>query len=404
MNATTDRAHTIDRSDRYYAPTQVGKTRSKTPEGYLLCEGVVIARVCRDGEEMLYGERETKNGGGSIPMDAGPDGLLRVTRTADVLFSQETMTSLEGKSITVNHPPEWIGPKNWRKYSVGTAMNIRAGTEEQADLLLADYLITDEQAIADVEAGKKQVSLGYDAVYEQTGVGRAAQVAILGNHHALVENGRGGHRVAIGDAAMADEHKTILDKVKEALGITDATPNGGGVTINLGGLQPSAKVEDVADPLADIKASMADMAAQIKTLTDAKAAPALTTDAADVAPILAKAEILSPGIKFPTQDQGVAAADHITTCQRATLTAAYTTDAARGAIDVILAGKPATFATLDAATVDAVFNGSAALVGAQNNDGVRKPLAVTTDAATKKKAMTMDEIMERQRAHHGIKA
>jgi len=167
---------------------QIGPRRSKTPEGFLLCQAVPIARV----GVMLYGP-------GEVPVEVGEDGIAYISRTADELFRPECLASFEGKPVTNEHPPEDVTPDNWTKLAKGTVFNVRQGAGEDADVILADLLITDAQMIREIEAMKREVSAGYEADYEQTGEGQGVQTAILGNHVALVERGRCGPRCAIGD-------------------------------------------------------------------------------------------------------------------------------------------------------------------------------------------------------------
>lgn len=168
---------------------QIGPKRARTPEGYLLCLDVPISRV----GTMLYHEEE-------LPMLKGnADGVIRVERTAETLFRPETIASFNGKSVVDDHPDDDVAPKNWKELTIGVCLNPRRGEGADQDVLLADLLITDHKAIRDVEAGKREVSAGYEAEYEQTGDGQGRQFDIIGNHIALVDRGRCGPRCAIGD-------------------------------------------------------------------------------------------------------------------------------------------------------------------------------------------------------------
>lgn len=167
--------------------------RQFTPEGYLLCREVPIARL----GDMLYAGHE-------LPvLKAGADGMIRVTRDADSLFSPETIASFNLKSVTNNHPPGHnLDPKTWRQFTVGVMSNVRRGTTtETKDCLVADVLVTDPEAIRVALAHDCEVSAGYVAEYAQDAPGRARQTNIVGNHLALVPRGRCGPRCAIGDAA-----------------------------------------------------------------------------------------------------------------------------------------------------------------------------------------------------------
>lgn len=168
----------------------IGKKRALTPEGFLLCMDVPVARL----GTMLYGP-------GEVPVKAGADGTVRVTRDAEALFDPVTLASYVGKPVVNDHPDdlEDVNPSNWRRLAVGITLNPRRGEGEDSDVMLADLLITDAEAIRDIQAGKREVSAGYESDYEDTGKGTGRQLNIMGNHVALVEKGRCGPRCAIGD-------------------------------------------------------------------------------------------------------------------------------------------------------------------------------------------------------------
>ncbi len=178
----------------FYTVEKIGPNREKTPEGYLLCKNVPIARTGM----MLYGPDET-------PVPAGPDGITRIFRDAEQVFCDETIASANGKSVTDTHPDDDVNPLTWKQLTIGTMFNVRRGDAAEDDLLVADLLITDAAGIKLVEDGGAEVSLGYDADYEvvEPGIGRQENIYI--NHVAVVAEGRCGPRCAIRD------HKTIKD-------------------------------------------------------------------------------------------------------------------------------------------------------------------------------------------------
>lgn len=187
------RAHTRDgiTASGVYATEQLGERQSITPEGFLLCEAVPIARV--GAQDYAYFE---------LPEIEAKDGVIVAERTADVLFSPETLASFEGKPITIDHPPDFVTPANFKSVVVGFVMNVRRGEGDQSDLMLADLLIFDAEAIRLVQLKVlAQVSNGYDADYEQIAPGRARQVVIVGNHVALVKSARCGPVCSIGDSS-----------------------------------------------------------------------------------------------------------------------------------------------------------------------------------------------------------
>jgi hypothetical protein len=198
---------------RFYTTEQLSAKRSLTPEGFLLCEHVPLARI----GSQLYSENE-------LPGLKGKDGLLNIIRDEEEVFKPAAILSFHGKPITNDHPPEKVTPENWKLYSVGTVLDPRRGDGIQYDnsFLYGDLLITDKQAIKDIEDGKLEVSAGYDAEYEQTQDGEGRQYNIIGNHVALVKKGRCGPLCMIGDQAMAVVRRqlrrsTFRDRILDAI-------------------------------------------------------------------------------------------------------------------------------------------------------------------------------------------
>lgn len=199
-----DRRSAVDRSVdiEYYTSEALGPDRERTPEGFLICYDVPVARV----GEMVYGP-------GEVPFELGlgRDGRVRVSRTAAEVFANKSMASLNGKPVTGDHPPVDVDPANWKFYLKGVVVNPRRGAGDHFDFLVADLIVYDEETIKDIEAGKREVSCGYNPDYLQLLddsnkpiPGRGEQVNILYNHLALVKAGRCGPSCAIGDRKTVD--------------------------------------------------------------------------------------------------------------------------------------------------------------------------------------------------------
>ncbi len=200
---------TRDAKTRFYTTVKLGPNREKTPEGFLLCRNVAIART----GDQLYGRNST-------PVAVGPDGFAVVSREAEEVFRPETIESFNGKPVTNDHPAGDVTPANWKLLSKGTVLHPRRGEGAESDLLMADLLICDHEMIQLVLDGKEEVSCGYDADYVQTAVGRGKQVDIVGNHLAIVEAGRCGGRCSIKDHAETGEGVGLMkrfDKFRESL-------------------------------------------------------------------------------------------------------------------------------------------------------------------------------------------
>ena len=121
---------------------RLSEHRAETPEGYLLCTGCVIAAT----GAFPYKPSEVA---GVAP---GPDGLIHIRREPEDLFSPEAMASFEGKPVVFGHG-HFADPENWGKIAKGIVQNVRRGSGEDFDKLIADLLITDSEAIAAVKAG-----------------------------------------------------------------------------------------------------------------------------------------------------------------------------------------------------------------------------------------------------------
>lgn len=174
---------------RFYSVEQLGKKRSLTPEGFLVCEDVPISRTGM----MVYGPDE-------LPIDGSKQGYVKITRSDDALFNDATIASFSGKAVTVGHPEEDVDPITWKEIAVGAVHNVRRGVGVEDDLLLADLFIFNKDVIEGLSSDTLEVSAGYDADYEEVGPGEGIQYNIFGNHVALVESGRCGPRCAVRDS------------------------------------------------------------------------------------------------------------------------------------------------------------------------------------------------------------
>lgn len=171
----------------------------KTRDGYL----AVRARAARTGIYRYDGaEIDPENAHGL--RDAGMVNVLRDDKT---VFDAAAARSFIGKPVTDDHPSSPVNAGNWRDVARGMVM----GAMRDGDYLAFDLLLTDAAAIAKVDAGKRELSNGYNADLE-FGDFKAAdgtmcvarQTSIFGNHVALVDAGRAGSECRIKDVALCD--------------------------------------------------------------------------------------------------------------------------------------------------------------------------------------------------------
>ncbi len=403
---------TLDRAASVLVDEQIGRTRYLTPEGFLFCEGVRIART----GPMIYRADEVPD------IAPGGPGMITVERDADVLFDESAMASFNGKPVTNDHPPSFVLPGTWKAYSVGTVLNPRRGEGVEADYLIADLLITDQQAIDDVQAGKREVSCGYSADREQVKPGLGRQTKIVGNHVALVQRGRAGPACAIQDsdpvqpkeitmpkrsawdrlrtAFKAQDEAAFEEEMKEAQKDTDEEGGPQQLVIHVKGVEPEkteAKAEEPAkdegDPLADIKAMLEAFGARLSKLEagevgeeqvadedpedkkdeEKKEDKEATMDSASLRSVFddvrSRAEILFPGINLPSFDAKAVrkttnAAMHDLRIRA--LQSAYADPARKSYVADALGGREPKFDTMTADAAEVVFNAACAIAKAAN--------------------------------------
>lgn len=202
---------------KYFFKTRLGNTRYQLADGSVLFKDVPIART----GEQEYDATERPE---LVPNDAGK---VIVRRTPEEVFSERAMASFEGMAVTIGHPRDFGGqiifvtPDNWRQLAHGHIQNVRRGTGDKSDLLLADVIVKTPEALQAIDDGDDEVSCGYDADYEQISPGLAKQSAITANHLALVPNGRAGFRCAIGDS-MPSTTKNWFTRLLKARKTGDA--------------------------------------------------------------------------------------------------------------------------------------------------------------------------------------
>lgn len=185
----------------YYGTRLSDNISIRQPEGYLICLNVPVART---GYQDYYPQEL------GLPYSAEP---IPVFRPEEEVFSEACIASFEGMPVTDNHPSEGVDINNIKRLGKGRAHNIRRGTGEESDLLLADLIIEDAGLIDLImNQGKREISCGYTYVLEEEN-GQYVQRQIRGNHIAVVDAGRAGHRVCIKDhMPNENERRTHMKK------------------------------------------------------------------------------------------------------------------------------------------------------------------------------------------------
>lgn len=399
------------------APEQLGPTQSLTPEGYLLCVGVPVART----GSQIYTAAELPS------LKGGRDGLITVHREESEVFRPETIASFEGKSITIYH--QFVDTNNVKRVEVGHGQNVRR-SEVERDLLIADLLIKDARAIDLVrfdptKPGKKllrQISCGYDAEYVQVEPGVAYQRNIVGNHFAILERGRAGPRCSIkdGEPEMPTPKKNAVSELFTKLVRACRTGDAALIKKTADEAEEVAEEEEkrVADEAAaEEKKETADQIAALAKTVDTLAAVVATmakgktkdgenenddetaeekekciadehveeekekTATADaMRDTASRAEILVPGFAMPTADS-VPGLAGVVTVQRKVLADALKTESGKEVVTPLLAGR--TVDGLPADVVGTVFVAASEMTKHKNNSrGARSGIKTKDFGAT----------------------
>jgi len=201
-----------------YYGSSLSPNLTLTSEGYLIALNVPIART----GVQLYLPSELSID--DIESYVGKDGMVSVYRDPEEVFSPATIASFEGKPICEGHPQTASGDgvvntANESYYRKGHMQNVRRGTGDNADNLVADLFITDTTLTNAVQSkGRREVSCGYLCDWIPEG-GKIYQRNIRGNHIAVVPKGRAGSDVAIHDNAppSAGERSKYMAKDKASL-------------------------------------------------------------------------------------------------------------------------------------------------------------------------------------------
>lgn len=240
----------------------------RTADGYL----VVRARAARTGVYQYAGfevDPDNKHG-------LRDKAVVNVLRDDATVFDATAVQSFIGKPVTDNHPTEPVTKDNWRKHARGTIM----GALRDGDYLAFDILLTDADAIAKVDAGKRELSNGYGAELEY-GEFKAADGTLCqarqskitgGNHVALVDRGRAGPDCAIKDGIAVCDAITV-DALRELAARFNLTERNGCMphTLIIDGLQVPNVSDEAKAAIEKLQKALADEQAKVATLTTEKA-------------------------------------------------------------------------------------------------------------------------------------
>lgn len=169
----------------------IASTR-RTEDGYLVASVLCARTGCQDYLASELGLIDD-------------DRVITVHRPEDVVFARDSLQTYVGKPVTIDHPAEPVTSENWKDLAVGDVVAV----VREGEYIRSDIKIMDAAAIEQIEAGKREISMGYNVDMElKDGVapdGKEFQAEITGllktNHLAVVDRARGGSKLRIGDDA-----------------------------------------------------------------------------------------------------------------------------------------------------------------------------------------------------------
>ena len=126
--------------------------------GYLYCSKVVFGNV----GVQLYRDTE---------LNLGSNGKkINVRREAQDIFDTDSLKTLIGKPITIDHPDEFVNSKNAKNLVKGTVLSVWQDSDNMVgDIVIYDeYLIDlvapeDENGVRHLSKDFRDLSLGYNA-------------------------------------------------------------------------------------------------------------------------------------------------------------------------------------------------------------------------------------------------
>ena len=186
-----------------------------------------------------------------------PDEIYYGYRPASELEKEETINSLNGIPVLLNHHADYADDPQ-KKFRVGST-----GTDAkfEAPYLTNSLHITDEDAIKRInDDSMKELSLGYryDPVFKKGEFEGQKYDFIMTNiscnHVALVERGRAGRDVVVGDAELATTETKPMDEAveKAEVALAESVANSAKALIDLHEENPvTGEVQDINTTTSD---------------------------------------------------------------------------------------------------------------------------------------------------------
>lgn len=255
----------------------LGTTR-RTTDGFL----TTVAKSVRTGIQLYAGSEVGR-----------PDmRVVRVMRSADEVFSQDSLQSFSHAPITMGHPSVPVTSDNWKELAAG---EVSTAATKDGDWIALPLILKDSRAINRVESGEvRELSAGYTCELEFVDHADydAVQKNIRINHLAIVDTARAGHEARIGDGTITwgASPVTNLDGVKR-MNLRNVVVDGLTVETTDQGAQAIEKLLGDAKRVADAHATtIASYDAKLATADAAVAKAEAERDAA-LAKVLSDADL-----------------------------------------------------------------------------------------------------------------
>lgn len=263
----------------FYTVTQLSENMYLDNDGMLICENAILGK---SGVQ--------KYDASELGLDA--NGIILVERPEDEVFRDESLSSLRGKTLTLNHPDEDVSADNHSYLAKGFVLDVR----RDGNLIRGDIKITDKETI-DLILNKDMVelSLGYETKLEYKNSNSLVQRDIVYNHLALVERGRAevarivdGQVTRVLDKQFEKEEDTVLNnkdsvftRILTALGLKASEQDGQTVYVeDMATLSPEEEVKEVTLK-ADTEEEKAEMSDEEKVMASTVSSEEIKTDSYD---------------------------------------------------------------------------------------------------------------------------
>lgn len=237
---------------------RVHSTRAFTENGFLKARGLIARTGIQDYYGIELGRKDE------------PYRKFKIYRPDDVVFDQSVLDSLLGVDLTNDHPKNNVDSESYKALTCGVVISKGVRDANEPNFIACDLIVKDAKAIANIEAGKVELSAGYSSdIVMEPGTTPAGELydgriaSIHFNHVAIVDKGRAGrarildHGVNMKSLTIGGTTVQLADDAHEAVAQAVEALN--------------MELNDATAALADANARVAE-ADKAKALADAKIA------------------------------------------------------------------------------------------------------------------------------------